>query len=253
MLNLISLKAEEIVRHPTVFITAAVLKAYVDIQTLLHQPSSFPDVFELYASKPIPKVNGDGGVSFSQPSPNSLNTAIDPKTANKALTAAITARNLSLSLSIITSSFAKASFARAKILRQGAVPGAGLAIAPLVAYSLSLQFSAWQSMLDPAQATTMAFAGIMTYLGAVGTVGYVAITTSNDQMDRVTWAQGLPLWERWVREEERAALDRVAGAWGFKNRERRGDEEGEDWEALREWVGRRGMVLDRVELMDGME
>jgi hypothetical protein len=35
--------------------------------------------------------------------------------------------------------------------------------------------------------------------------------------------------------------------------EKRGEEEGVDWEDLREWVGRRGMVLDKVELMDGME
>lgn len=84
-------------------------------------------------------------------------------------------------------------------------------------------------------------------------VGYVTITTANDQMDRVTWATGVPLWERWVREEERAAIDAVAGQWGFQDVEKRGDEEGEDWEALREWVGMRGMVLDKVSLMEGME
>lgn len=84
-------------------------------------------------------------------------------------------------------------------------------------------------------------------------VGYVAITTANDQMDRVTWASGVPLWERWVREEERAAIDSVAGAWGFESVEKRGDEEGEEWESLRDWVGARGMVLDRVGLMEGME
>ena len=72
-------------------------------------------------------------------------------------------------------------------------------------------------------------------------------------MDRVTWARGVPLWERWVREEERAALDRVAGKWGFAARERRGEEEGEEWEVLREECGVRGMCLDRVELMEGME
>lgn len=93
----------------------------------------------------------------------------------------------------------------------------------------------------------------MTYVAAVSSMGYIAITTANDQMDRVTWAQGVPLWERWVREEERRAADEVAGSWGFADRERRGDEEGTEWEALREWVGKRGMVLDAVELMEGME
>ncbi len=102
-------------------------------------------------------------------------------------------------------------------------------------------------------ATGVAFAGIFTYVAATTTIGYVAITTANDQMDRVTWAIGMPLRERWLREDERGAVDRVAGAWGFKERWRRGDEEGEEWEALREWIGMRGMVLDKSELLEGME
>ena len=107
--------------------------------------------------------------------------------------------------------------------------------------------------MDPTYATGVAFAGIMTYIFTISGLGYVVITTANDQMDRVTWARGVPLWERWVREEERAALDRVAGKWGFQQVDRRGEEEGEEWEALREFVGLRGMELDRVELMEGME
>ncbi len=102
-------------------------------------------------------------------------------------------------------------------------------------------------------ATNVAFAGILAYVGFTATIGIVAVTTANDQMDRVTWATGMPLRERWLREEERAALDRVAGAWGFKEPRRRGEEEGGEWEELREFIGRRGMVLDRVELMEGME
>ena len=107
--------------------------------------------------------------------------------------------------------------------------------------------------MEPGAATAVAFAGILTYVGATATIGVVAMTTANDQMDRVTWATGMPLRERWLREEERAAVDRVAGAWGFRESWRRGEEEGEEWEMLREWVGVRGMVLDRVELMEGME
>jgi hypothetical protein len=42
-------------------------------------------------------------------------------------------------------------------------------------------------------------------------------------------------------------------AWGFKEESRRGEEEGAEWEELKAWVGRRGMVVDRVELMEGME
>lgn len=107
--------------------------------------------------------------------------------------------------------------------------------------------------MDPTAATNMAFAGILAYVGFTATIGVVAVTTSNDQMDRITWATGTPLRERWLREEERALIDQVAGAWGFKDLSKRGEEEGRDWETLREWVGMRGMMLDRVELMEGME
>ena len=48
-------------------------------------------------------------------------------------------------------------------------------------------------------------------------------------------------------------LDRVACIWGFNQNSRRGEEEGPDWEALREWIGLRGMILDKVSLMEGME
>ncbi|KAL8976496.1 MAG: hypothetical protein Q9177_006844 [Variospora cf. flavescens] len=83
----------------------------------------------------------------------------------------------------------------------------------------------------------------MAYVGFTATIGAVAVTTANDQMDRVTWATGTPLRDRWTREEERMLIDRVAGAWGFQQRWRRGEEEGQDWEALREWIGMRGMAL----------
>lgn len=252
LLTLISQKAEQIMRHDNIFITPAILKSYTDLQALLHQPSSLPDVFSLYAHKPVPSASSNA-VSYSPATPDRINTAIDPKTANAALSAAITAHDLPLATDIIETSFCTPSFRKAKVLRQALVPIGGLALAPVAAYSLASAFGAFQPMLDPQQATWMAFAGIMTYVSAVSMTGYVAITTANDQMDRVTWAQGVPLWERWVREDERAAVDRVAGAWGFKSMEKRGEEEGVDWEDLREWVGRRGMVLDKVELMDGME
>lgn len=252
LLTMISQKAEEMMRHDHIFITPAILKAYAELQALLQQPSSFPDIFSLYANKPVATASADS-VSFAPATPDKVNTAIDPKTANTALSAAITTHDLPLATDIIETSFCTPSFRKAKVLRQALVPIGGLTLAPVAAYSISTAFGAWQPMLDQQQATWMAFAGIMTYVSAVSMTGYVAVTTANDQMDRVTWAQGVPLWERWVREDERAAVDRVAGAWGFKDLEKRGNEEGADWEDLREWVGRRGMVLDKVELMDGME
>ncbi|CAK4033984.1 hypothetical protein DOTSEDRAFT_68625 [Lecanosticta acicola] len=253
ILVLISQKAEEIVRHPDVFITPAILKLYVQLQSLLSQPSSFPDVFDLYARKPAPKLKSTHEVEYTPVSPDKINAAIDSSTANAALTASIDVHDLPLAIDIITTSFCTPAFKKAKILRQAAFPMAGLFVAPAAAYTLATSFSSLQQTMDPAMATQVAFAGIMTYAGAVGMVGYVAVTTANDQMDRITWASGVPLWERWIREEERAAVDRVAGAWGFRNVAKRGEEEGEEWEALREWVGVRGMMLDRVSLMEGME
>lgn len=257
LLNLISEKAEEILRSPDVFITPAVLKSYVELQALLHHPSSFPDIFELYASKPIPKLAsssyGSQTIEYTPASPDKVNTAIDSATANKALTAAITAHNLPLCMDIINTTFSTKAFKRAKILRQAVLPSSILGIGPIIAYTIAKQYGVLQTTMDPEYATTIAFMGISAYLMTITGLGYVVVTTANDQMDRVTWAKGVPLWERWIREEERAALDRVAGKWGFHSLERRGEEEGEEWEDLREFIGLRGMVLDRVELMEGME
>ena len=97
------------------------------------------------------------------------------------------------------------------------------------------------------------FAGLLAYIGFTTTLGMVAITTANDHMNRVTWETGTPLRERWLREEERAMVDRVACAWGFQDLWRRGEEEGRDWQTLRDWIRMRRMVLDKVELMEGME
>lgn len=252
ILRAVSEKAEEIMRHPDVFITPNVLKSYVQLQSLLHEPSSFPDVFDLYARKPAPKLTGDK-VTYSAASPEQIKSAVPSETAQEALAAAIEVHQLPLAIDIISTSYCTPAFKKAKTFKQAAFPIAGLAVAPLGAYTLSQSFSHLQQTMDTGTATGIAFAGIMTYVGAVAMTGYVAVTTSNDQMDRVTWASGVPLWERWVREEERAAIDQLAGAWGFKDIDKRGEEEGEEWEALREWIGSRGMILDRVSLMPGME
>ncbi|KAF2862729.1 hypothetical protein K470DRAFT_212390 [Piedraia hortae CBS 480.64] len=252
VLNLISEKAEAILRHPNIFITPSILSSYVNLQSLLHQPTSFPEIFDLYAHKPIAEKT-PSGVTYHAASPEKLTSAIDPRVADAALQSAMNAHNLQLALSIISTSYSRVAFKKRQLVRQGLIPLTGLTLAPLAAWTLAQQFSSWQSTMSESQATGIAFAGIMTYVAAVSTMGYVTITTANDQMERVTWAQGVPLWERWIREGERAALDRVASRWGFKDPERRGDEEGEEWEYLREFVGVRGMVLDRVELMEGME
>lgn len=254
ILTTITTRAEQILRDPSVFITPAILKLYTQLQCILAQPASFPDIFHLYANKPIPTKNASTKeITFTTPAPTKVSAAIDPKTASLALASATATHDLALAIDIITTSFSTPAFRRAKILRRAAIPMGGLALAPCAAYALSQTFSHLQSSMDEGLASGIAFAGIMTYVGAVSMVGYVAVTTANDQMDRVTWASGVPLWERWVREEERAAIDSIAGAWGFQDVEKKGDEEGQDWEDLREYVGLKGMVLDKVALMEGME
>ena len=132
-------------------------------------------------------------------------------------------------------------------------PAVGLSLAPVAAYVVASKLAMYQTTMDPAVATNIAFVGLCGYITFTSVVGVVAVTTANDQMERITWTQGLPLRERWLREDERAAIDKMAMAWGFKELWKRGEEEGDEWEHLREWVAARGMILDKTELMEGME
>lgn len=250
--------AHRLVIHPPIFITRSILEIYITIQSLLLHPSTFPDVFRLYAEKPVPTVSKPSGsalerVDYTPSNPNNISAAIPQDLANAALTTAIHTRSLPTALSIISTTFRAPAYRRAKIFQKAVPPLIGAGLAPVAAYALASQLAAHQTFLDPSQFTQIAFAGMFTYIAAVGTIGLVALTTSNDQMDRVTWALGMPLRERWLREEERAAVDCVAQAWGFKESWRRGEEEGAEWEGFKDWIGYRGMVLDKVGLMPGME
>lgn len=248
----ISKLAQDIIRHPGIFITPTILQTYVSVQALIGHPETLPEAFTLYANKPIPRPN-TSPIQYKTPSPNKASSAITASIASLALTAAIEKKDLSLALAIIDTTICTPAFHRSKIIRRALPLIVGGALAPVAVYTVASQLSVYQDSMDTAMATNVAFAGILAYVGFTATIGLVAVTTANDQMDRVTWATGMPLRERWLREEERAALDRVAGAWGFRETFRRGEEEGREWEELREWIGRRGMVLDRVELMEGME
>ncbi|KAH0548602.1 hypothetical protein GP486_007853 [Trichoglossum hirsutum] len=246
--------------HPPVFISLNVLSSYVTVQTHLSRPETFPKIFRLYATKPMPKARPTGGSSpeaneanYVLPNPNKAAFAIPLPLAITALDCAISQRSLSTTLAIVDSTVATPSFRRSKFIRRALPPLVGFSLAPVATYSLASQLSEYQATMDPTTATNIAFAGILAYVGFTASLGLVAVTTANDQMDRVTWVTGTPLRERWIREEERAAMDRVAQAWGFKETWRRGEEEGEEWEALRECLGLRGMVLDKVALMEGME
>ncbi|MCJ1254296.1 hypothetical protein MMC24_002110 [Lignoscripta atroalba] len=249
----ISTTAYSIITSPTVFITPALLQSYVHTQSLLGRPETLPQAFTLYANKPIPRQGKSSAVQYTSPSPSKASSAVPLSTANMALSAAIEARNLPLCLDIILTTVCTPASQKSKIFRRAMLPLTGLGLAPLAAYTLASQLAVYQDSMDNATATNVAFVGILAYVGFTSTIGIVAITTANDQMVRVTWVSGMRLRERWIREEERAMIDRVACAWGFKESWRRGEEEGEDWEALKEWTGLRGMMLDRVELMEGME
>ena len=248
----ISSAAFAIIVCPTVFITPKVLKVYLDIQRLLKKPESLGKVLDLYANKPIPRP-GTNPVQFKSSNPNKASSAVPLSAANDALSIAIDSRNLPLCLDIIRSTVCTTAYRRSKLLRRAMLPMSGLALSPLAAYAVASQLSSYSDNMSPEMATQIAFAGILSYVAFTATIGVVAITTANDQMDRVTWAMGTRLRDRWLKEDERAMLDRVAGAWGFKQSSRRGEEEGPDWEALREWIGLRGMILDKVALMEGME
>lgn len=244
--------AFSVIRHPNVFITPKVLEVYTGVQSRLGKPETFPQVFDMYAHKPVPE-EGSSPVTYRKQNPNKVANAVPVAIANRALQTAIDAKQLVVAMDIIDSSYTKPAFIRAKFVRQGLLPAIALTVSPLAAWVIASKLADLQTTMDPAMATNVAFAGILAYVGFTTVIGVVAVTTANDQMDRVTWAPGMPLRQRWIREDERAAIDRIAGAWGFRETWRRGEEEGEDWDALREWIGRRGMILDRVELMEGME
>ena len=252
MIDMISSTAYSIVTDPKVFITPAILATYVYAQSILGRPESFPQIFDVYASKPIPQP-GTLPIKYKEANPKRSSSAVPLVLAHTALTAAIEAKDLTLCLSIIDISVCTTAYHRSKFLRRAFLPFSGLALAPAAAYALAAQLAHYQHSMDNQMATNMAFAGILAYVGFTATIGVVAIATANDQMDRITWATGTSLRERWLREEERALVDRVAGAWGFQDESKRGEEEGEEWEAFREWALMRGLILDNPELMEGME
>lgn len=252
LINKISETAYLILAHPPVIITPKLLEQYVKIQAKLGKPETLPKVFQLYASKPLPR-EGSVPLSYTKPDPNRAASAIEPEIVDAALGTAIEAKNLDAAVGIVESTYATTAFVRNKLLRYGLLPASAFAATPVAAYILASNFSGLQQAMDSATATGVAFAGIIAYVGFTASIGVVALTTANDQMKRVTWAPGMPLRKRWIREEQRAALDKIACAWGFQEPWRQGEEEGADWDALKEYIGQKGMMLDRTELMEGMD
>ncbi|KAE8348853.1 hypothetical protein BDV28DRAFT_75383 [Aspergillus coremiiformis] len=250
--NTLSQITYDLLTDEKVFISPEALACYTKIQSLLKRAEHFPEIFHLYAHKPIPEEN-TSPVRFLKANPKNINSAIPTELANVALDVAIEQRNLGLVLAIVDTTFCAPAFSRAKIFKKAAVPLGGLAVAPAACYAVASWVATLQNTMDPSTATGIAFAATLAYVGGVSSVGAIAVTTANDQMERVTWLPGVPLRHRWLREEERAVLDRVALEWGFKDVNMRGEEEGEEWENLKEFIGMRGMILDQTDLLPGMQ
>ncbi|KAG0643030.1 hypothetical protein HOY80DRAFT_545154 [Tuber brumale] len=242
--------AFELISHPAAFISPKVLSAYVSLQSVIKDPTPIPAIFSLYARK---SYTPPGTTRVIAPNANDSKNAVPWDVADAALSTAIEVKDMILCLDIIDTSYALPAFRRAKLIRE-ATPMAILAgLMPPVAYVIGDILARYQDEADYSHALGFAFAGILAYITFTAGLGIVAVTTANDQMARVTWAVGTPLKLRWLREEERAAYDRVAQAWGFEDPVKRGFEEGEAWELLREVVFRKNMILDNPDLMDGME
>lgn len=251
-LQSLSSLAHTVIKHPKIFISPTILKMYVDLQATLGRAETLPEAFHLYSHKPIP-LKDSSPIRYSNPELNIFINAIPSDVTEKALEVAIKAKQLVIAIDIIEMAHTGRAVLASKLIRKALLPASIVTITPFATYSLASQLSYWQTSMDTTLATNVAFLGIMAYISLTGTVGLIAIFTSNDQMDRVTWAPGVPLFQRWMREDERAAIDKVASAWGFSESWRRGEEEGEEWELIKEWVSRRAMILDRVELMEGMD
>lgn len=247
----ISRLAMDLLKHPTVFISPQVLEAYINLQRFVGCPRAIPEILHLYANKPVPEL-GSSPPKFSKPSPKAAKQAIPAHLAASALGAAIEAKDMPLALAIVDVSYCAPAWRRHRMITKLGLPGFIASVTPLAIYMIAQEASVYSGFMEPWLYKTYAFLGISTYVLCTGTLGFVALTTHNDHHTRVVWRPGTPLLDRYMREDERAALDRIACAWGFKEDWRRGDEEGEEWEGLREWINLRDMVLDKPDLMPGM-
>lgn len=246
----ISKLAEDLVSHPNVFISPTILNAYVDLQRLLQRPRAIPPVFVLYANKPIPQLGSEPPV-YRQPKNWGPKQAIPSYIADKALDAAIAAKDMPGALAVVDTTWCAPAFRTHKLLSKVLPPFAAACATPFALYELATQIGEYHGYLEPDKFKYYCFMGMMTYVFCTGSLGYVAFTTSTT-CERINWKPGTRLTERWVREEERAALDKIASAWGFKEAWKRGDEEGEEWAGLRTWCFLRGMWLDKPDLLPGM-
>lgn len=206
--------AFSILSHPSVFITETILAVYVDAAIHLHDIKSLPAAFTLYAKKPyLPP----GSATPRQTNPSLPKYAIPNPIASRAIDAAISTKDMKLALDVINTSYGAPAYRWSKIVRKALPAGTAIVLSPAALYILAQQAAQYQDVVDQELATRFAFGGLLAYLGFTGGIGLIAMTTSNDQMIRVTWLVGTPLSKRWLYEDERAAYDRLAQGWGFED------------------------------------
>ncbi len=243
--------AEELLKHPNVFIGPHVLAAYIRLQRLLNRAHAIPEILYLYANKPVP-LEGSSPPKFRKANPKAAKQVIPADLADEALGAAIEAKDISLALAVVDHTYRAPAWRRHRQLTKLGMPTALAALTPLAIYMIAEEMSVYSNYIDPWTFKLYGIIGMSTYVLCTSTLGFVALTTYNDDHDRVVWRPGVPLLDRYMRADERAAMDRIACAWGFKEEWKRGEEEGEDWEGLRQLCLLRGMWLDKPDLMPGM-
>lgn len=244
--------AYRIITQPTVVITPAVLAEYVRIQGRLLRPQSLPQIFKLYATKPTPKMVSGGTIQYTEVNPDRAAAAVDLSVADEAIDAAVAAKDFAAAVGIVQTAYTSKAFLRAQLLRRALTPVAAVTGIPVLLYIGATQLAQLQYSLEPKVATGVAFVGVLCYVGFTGTIGMVAHTTANDHVRRLSWAMGTPLHHRWLYEDERAAMDKVACSFGFSDERRYGEEEGPEFAWLREYALTRYMILDAVSLMPGL-
>jgi hypothetical protein len=249
--SFLSRLAEDLLRDDKVFVSAAILKAYVSLQKLLARPRTIPEALYLYANKPIPTLDSSPP-TFKTVSPKSYKSAIPDDIAAIALDAAIDAKDMPLAMTIIDLTYTAPAYKRRKWMFKFGPPFSLVAISPYILYLISTEAALYSGYYHQATFQWLTFACLCVYTYGTGAIGWTALTTWSKHHERVVWRPGISLLDRWMREDERAALDKIAVAWGFKDPEKRGDESGEDWQALRTICFMRQMWLDKPDLMPGM-
>ncbi|KAK5091749.1 hypothetical protein LTR05_001934 [Lithohypha guttulata] len=240
-----------LLEDPKVYISERILTFYVEIATTLQLPQYLPKILHLYAHKQIPKP-GSHPIQYSEPWSSTPKYAVPHRLADLAIESAISIRDMPLAISLIDETVATTQFKWAKFIKKAAFPlTLASSVIPL-AWTLSSRAARWQISWEEDTFFWMCISGSSAYIGTMGILLYITVTTWNDHHKRVRWIPGTNLWPRWVREEERYYLDRIALAWGYQDVNRHGEETGEEWEALRELLLRRQLELDRSALLPGM-